>query len=538
MVTALVVDDEQIVCQGIKEFLEQANLGITQVITASNGFEALDYLRIEPLDIILTDIQMDGMNGIELMETILAERSDVPIVVISAYDEFDYAQRCLRLGARDYLIKPVSPQQLNQVVGRVLADRNEKYKARLEEALKRKYSLKEMSSLRTFLLNDLITEPAYRTDDYQYIFDHIGLALTGPYYSVLVLDLLFDRTEERGGEPILTLKDRNLFKFAAHNIVEESLAEWDAVSFYGQGRRLVVIFQLDRPEAQQMNVIGKLLIQNIAKYLHLRAVVGISPSLQGLHTLPESYGRADETVKWREVYPDHDVFYFEDFIKKDMRGGTNWQEEIDAFIEWARMGRSEEESARKVAEFSGKLSAGLIGLENRNGILLSIAYRVYSLLLDGSRADDERVVRLNPFTYFLLPLTDYQMHGRFVAFLREAVDLIRSSLEDYDQAIVQQAAAYLRRYFRNKGLKLQDVADEVHLSSNYLSYLFKRLLGVTIWEHVTDLRMAEARRLLLHTDKKRYEIADEVGYESPEHFSRLFKRYYGESPNQVRSRGE
>nr|WP_256454861.1 response regulator [Cohnella sp. GbtcB17] len=105
--TVLVVDDEAIVCRGIKDSLEASDLNISQVLTAWNGYEALDYVRMESVDLVLTDIQMDGMNGIELMESILSEKPDIPVVVISAHDEFQYAQHCIRLGARDYLIKPV-----------------------------------------------------------------------------------------------------------------------------------------------------------------------------------------------------------------------------------------------------------------------------------------------------------------------------------------------------------------------------------------------------------------------------------------------
>ncbi|WP_217594495.1 response regulator [Cohnella sp. GbtcB17] len=107
MYTVLVVDDEAIVCRGIKDSLEASDLNISQVLTAWNGYEALDYVRMESVDLVLTDIQMDGMNGIELMESILSEKPDIPVVVISAHDEFQYAQHCIRLGARDYLIKPV-----------------------------------------------------------------------------------------------------------------------------------------------------------------------------------------------------------------------------------------------------------------------------------------------------------------------------------------------------------------------------------------------------------------------------------------------
>ena len=244
MHTILVVDDEAIVCQGIREFLEKSDLPIEQVLTASNGYEALDYLRMENVDLVLTDIQMDGMNGITLMESILSENPDVPVVVISAHDEFDYAQKCIRLGARDYLIKPVLLSQLIEVVNKELTRRSEKYKLRAEDSLKLKFSMTGVSSLRTYFLNEMISGSLAHADDYRFICEQIDVTLSGPYYSVFVTELQWERAGIEG-EAIMLLRDRNLLKYAAVNIIEETLTNWDAISFYSYGNKVVTILQLE-----------------------------------------------------------------------------------------------------------------------------------------------------------------------------------------------------------------------------------------------------------------------------------------------------
>jgi two-component system response regulator YesN len=94
---------------------------------------------------------------------------------------------------------------------------------------------------------------------------------------------------------------------------------------------------------------------------------------------------------------------------------------------------------------------------------------------------------------------------------------------------------YINNNFRQKGLKLQEIADIICLSSNYLSYLFKKIVGINLWDYVTKLRMEEAKRLILTTDMRRYEIADEIGYESPEHFGKIFKKYFGVNPSEFKN---
>lgn len=541
MYTILVVDDEAIVCQGIKEYLELSDLNITQVLTASNGYEALDYLRIEPIDLVLTDIQMDGMNGIELMESILSEKPDIPVVVISAYDEFEYAQKCIRLGARDYLIKPVQLSQLTKVVGAELSNRHEKYKRLLEESIKLKFSMTGMLSLRSYILNEVIVGTLDKADDYLFIFEQIGLKFEGPYYLLLVTELSWGRTgAER--EAILKLRDRNLLKYATVNIIEETLADWNAVAFYGQGNQIITILQFseaDYAERSQenvakMNLIGKTIVTNIQSYLHLEAVVGISPLRFGLHKLPESYRDSAKAVKWHALYDTHRVFYAEDFSMREASIQVNWQEKTEQLAQKIRTGKSLEGIQEDIQRFISDISPVFDSNDSTAGIPLSIAYRVYTVLLEMKETIGDKYKELDPIVYFRFPLTGSEIKNRLYTFLVEAAELIHASLADHDQAIVQQSIEYIRWNFRNKGLKIQDIADHVHLSPNYLSYLFKQIVAETVWEFVTRLRLEEARHLLINTPKKRYEIADEVGYESPEHFSRVFKRYYGESPNSVR----
>ncbi|MFC5470045.1 response regulator [Cohnella suwonensis] len=541
MYTVLVVDDEAIVCQGIKEFLESSDINVTKVLTAWNGYEALDYLRMESVDLVLTDIQMDGLNGIELMESILAEKPDIPVVVISAHDEFHYAQMCIRLGARDYLIKPVLLTQLTEVVSRELSDRKEKYKLLLEDSLKLKFSMTGMSSLRTHFLNEVLTGSLEHDDECRYIFEHLGVELSGPYFAVYVVELLWSHAG-LWGETIRSLRDRNLLKYAAFNIIEETLTDWNTLAFYGQGNRIMVILQLGDSEDERnrmdgltkLNLIGNTLASNIRHYLHMEAVIGISSIRNGLEGLPDGYREANDAAKWHGLYGNHNVFYAADFSLKKLRAAVNWQEKTDTFVEWIKIGKKQEDVQESVSKFITDISPALEGEDSTAGIPLSIAYRVYATLLDMKETVGDRYKALDPLLFFQFPLSGMEQKKRLSAFLSEAAGLVHTSMTDQDQAIIQMTIQFIRIHYRSKGLKIQNVAEHVHLSPNYLSYLFKQIIGETIWEFVTKIRMEEAKQLLVNTTKKRYEIADEIGYESPEHFSRMFKRYFGESPNTIR----
>lgn len=536
MNTILVVDDEAIVCQGIKEFLEASELKISQVLTAWNGYEALDYLRMESIDLVLTDIQMDGMNGIELMGAILAEKPDIPVIAISAHDEFEYAQKCIRLGARDYLIKPVHLEQLLQVVGRALSERHENVARFMEDSLRLKYSVSEISSLRTYFLNEVINGGLASPEDVQFISEQIGFSLQGPQFSVLVIDLLWEGSRFRK-ESVRALRDRNLFKYAAMNILDETLLDWHAISFCERGSRIVAILQekkSDDESSPKLNLIGRMVVNNLEKFLGVEAIIGISAPRQGIQALPDCYRQASDAVKWHDFNDNNHVYYAEDYVNRAATLRTDWQVKADLFIEWLRTGKKTDQARETVMRFILDISSVFEPHDASAGIPLSIAYRVYAVLLDRKETLARRYQELDPVVFFRFPLRGAEIKKRLAEFLLEAVQLVHDSMIAHDRGIVQQSIGYIRRNYRNKGLKIQDVADDVHVSPNYVSYLFKQITNETVWEFVTRMRMEESKQLLANTSKRLYEIADEVGYESPEHFSRVFKRYYGESPNTVR----
>lgn len=126
MVNILVVDDEPMICKGVAAILKQSNLDIAEVFIAYNGFEALDFIHLEKIDLVFTDIQMEKMNGIELIENIFMEDPTIPIVILSAHGEFEYAQKAIRFGAKEYLVKPITPPHLISVAAKLLGEKEEK----------------------------------------------------------------------------------------------------------------------------------------------------------------------------------------------------------------------------------------------------------------------------------------------------------------------------------------------------------------------------------------------------------------------------
>lgn len=565
----LVVDDEPRVCAGIRSYLLSGPLQIGHVETASNGFEALDCLRMDGYDLVITDIQMGMMNGIELMEAILLEQPHLPVVVISAHEKFDFAKMSLRLGAKDYLIKPVELEELTQVVGRVLREKEEAGRLTLRQSAPKDFNEQLLKARRQEALMELVTAKELLEKDYRELLMDIGgpLKERGAGFGIAIVHL--DLAKGGFSSQEVTLKDRKLLKYASINILEESLSDWCGVAFNGFGNQLVCVIQLETEEASRppfhldsrLNLIGQTIVMNLEQYLNVTATVGLSSLSSSLSMLPKLMEEAEAAIEWRKLHPDNRILYYADMAALGNLRMMDWVAKVEALVnklkEEDRTGREEEEAAgdrapegkavpvgkaapEKHDSLGGELNgmlALLEGLVSSEGLFHScfgiLAYRLFGLLFDYGHDKSESFRRFDPDLYFrgMDARAKIRTLGRYT---QELSVLLKACISERDQTVVARIMAFIQSHYGNHELKIQDIAGEVHFSPAYISYLFKKETGQNVWDYVSEVRMEEAKRLLAGTDMKRYEISYQVGYQSPEHFSRMFKRLAGISPADYR----
>ncbi|RED63764.1 response regulator transcription factor [Cohnella lupini] len=544
MYKILVVDDEPRVSTGIRNFLLDSDLNISNVETALNGFEAIDYLRMDSFDLVLTDIQMSRMSGLELMETIYMEQPHLPVIVISAHEKFDFAKKSLRLGARDYLVKPVEQDDLMRVVRKVLCEKEEIGLKSIElskrQRDKESEQTEEMS--RNELLMELVTERNLTKKDYASSVAELGEQISGHRFGVVSIRMDLSRGGFSNRE--ITLLDRKLLKYASINILEESLSEWSGLIFNGFGNELIGIIQMNDTGVighsldiqSQLHLIGQMINMNLKQYLNVETTVGMSTLRSDVFMLPKLMEEANTAAEWKNLHPGNKVFYYEDVLAQENLSIVEWMARVDKYILTLK---TDLDSPLPVD--TQKIAKPLTMLAHTEELFNSyfgmLVYRLYGLILEYGHANGISLHRFDPDVYFR-NVAGADKLDYLNKYIQETAQLVRVLVKERDQSMLARITGFIRLHFRNPALKIQDIANEVHFSTAYLSYLFKREMHKNLWDYVTELRIDEAKRLLTTTDKKRYEVAYEVGYESPEHFGRMFKRYAGLSPAEYRKEGQ
>ena len=443
MYNILVVDDEPLICKGLTGLLTSSGLGIGGIFNANSGHEALDYIRMEDIDLLVTDIQMGEMNGIELMQQAKIIKPWVKTIIISAHETFQYAQMAIRLGAKDYLIKPLNSEQFLDSVRNTLL-KMDKPVPQMDEFLSRNaehFHMEELLPAKNESLNRLLEDANLSTLGEQDLHKiRQGLGLTGSYFSLMRMTLGMDAKKE--DKSAYSEKDAKLLRYAVLNVVKELLhEEWNFLAFYSPKNEINILIQwndqeyaeLDMNKINQLELLGRSLHYHVSKYLGITTTIGFSQILKGVEFLHVLSRQADKAMQWGGEESDYHVFYYGDF---------NWN--------------------------------------------------------------------------------NYSQ------------DPSQEELNKQSNQIVENTKHYIEANYNQKGLTIHDVAKKNHVSPNYLSYLFKKYTGYNLWEYVIKLRMEESKTLILNTDLRRYEIAERVGYESPEHFSKIFKKYFGVSPSELK----
>ncbi len=431
----LIVDDEPLICKGLSNLLEQSDLDIDSIQIAHSGAEALDYLRMDDIDLLITDIQMGAMSGIELMHQAKIIHPRIQTIVISAHDTFQYAQQAMRLGAKDYQVKPINNNQLLDSVRNVLLKID---KSNQPDPAK----IAQMKS--DFMLEEPHREWSEQLDHYirgeRQLSSSLAARLIGPYFALMKIKPKLNVQEL---EPRATRKEDNaLFLYAIRNIAHEILdQELRCLSVYAPNDEVTVIVQWEEQtfldarlnKLEQLELVSRTVIATIQRYLQLDCSIGISQIMKDTASIPALHEQASKAISWNHMHLENQVFYY---------GDLNWN-----------------------------------------------------------------MYQSDPSAEELLA---------------------------HNNTIVEQVRAYLDQNYDQKGLTLNEVAARNHISPNYLSYLYKKYTGFNLWEYVIKLRMEEGKRLIQTTDLRRYEVADRVGYESPEHFSKIFKKYFGCSPTDIK----
>jgi two-component system response regulator YesN len=519
----LLVDDEENVRNLLKTCMNWEEIGLSVAGEASSGREALDILgEINP-DIIITDIRMPSMDGLEFARIAAESCPQAKIIILTAYEEFEYAKKSIKIGIADFLLKPVKRADLRNALlalSRKIQDEKvgkEEY-ARLKERLAENFPY-----LKERFLYDLLhrSRPAHELMDRLVYFSAEGLLRHAQVALISPSPAAADRN--------MPEEENALLDMACMDIVRsyfENNAGVNILSDFIQG---IVVLNSD-PSVDILYACEQIKALIIHK-LGCDVCIGIGNACDDFKSIAGSYKEACDALNYRVVYGKNQVICFNDITINNSNPDYRSDEigELGFYVK-AGFGENASEIIEKI--FDGLIAAKSIHIDQIRVISVNIVTAVLNSISElGMGFEDIFSSKSLPYSYVLKIETIPEMKDYLKRLAASVTKAVNSARARKSNRVLGEIIDYIGTHISDPGLSLSGVAKAFYLNSSYLSRVFKQETGQTFVEHLTKTRIEKALELLNETDLKAYEIGDRIGIPDPNYFGKCFKKCTGMSVN-------
>lgn len=501
----IIVDDDHLIRNHIVEIIDWESLGCSIVGQAEDGLTALRLLAEHNVDLLITDIRMPGMDGLELIRRAKGIKPNLSVLLLSAYNEFDYAKQALKLGVSDFITKPFLPTELIDCV-RYIRNRNLESDS---EYIKQEEIVQKLQN------------PELSCDEKAQKLADIGLA----HRPVTMLAIEIDNIE------LLYHKGLPFSKLALREVVlqimnSHQISTWNVIS--QEGLQVFAFYDPDLTEETFRNSLfeaSRQLLKLCSEQFAYSVSIGISRLIPSLLQIKEAMVDTRQCMDYRVLLGKGSIISYEAIIGAEKLG--NMGEREWNLIELQQLYTSGEDA--DISDFIRKCYKESL----QKGMNRQQVQRMAAQLLEIS----ERISREYSIEYnwFIIHNTAMQFNvlSDLLRYLEEQLKQlagrIREQMKDPQYRIVLQVQYMIKAHYHEE-ITLQMIAERLYMNYSYLSRILKQKSGKSFRDMLWSYRIEVAKGILSSGDKKSFEVAYEVGFKDPAHFSQVFKKHAGINP--------
>lgn len=548
MVKLFLVEDEIVMRDGIKSQINWEKEDIEFVGEASDGELAWPMILETKPDILLTDIKMPFMDGLELSALVRKELPDTAIIILSGYDEFSYAQQAVSLGVTDYLLKPLPPGKLLECIRRV-QEKIEQERAQSDSVWSEELAREQKDAEKNLLFRALVTNDRPLKETLA-MSEHLGIHITARYYAVMLMTL---RTRDNSMPREELTKDLSS--------IPEKEEGWIFFDRNENGYALIgTANSHEELDESEKRLIGRLQDRLRSDADH-SWFIGVGKTVNRISDIEKAYYSANKALSYRFISGVNRVVYadsVQDDIGAGISGGSSSefydQRDHDKMPDLDVSGAVTNDNTRKMLEdflrtgtyeevepfMEGVFCS--VGDNNLNSYVfltylsMDMYFSMVRFLREMGRAVDEIDLKCGGINTLLKnQVTANEARDYLTGYLRELIQLRDHNTEKRYGKILREAVKYIDENFDRDDISLNKVAETVGMSPNHFSSIFSQEMEMTFIEYLISRRMDRAKELLRTTQMRSSEIAYQVGYKDPHYFSSTFKKTQGMTPREYRT---
>lgn len=539
-IKVFLVEDEMVIRRGIKNSIDWEKEGYIFCGEASDGELAYPMIIKEKPDILITDIRMPFMDGLELCKLVKEELPNIKILILSGYDEFDYAKEAIRLGVTEYLLKPISSgkllEALNGVSESIRREKEDKDLVRkYMEEMRENTEHEKQKFFEQMIAGNLSMADALETGK------KYEMNLSAGMYNLLLFRFTLGEENRKSGEllgeaeyAIKKLTERLEYVFEFQRDVE--------------GWAFLLMADNEEQMSERVKELSKDLEEIMKNYSTITYFGGIGQPVARLRELEESFREAERALAARFTMELNRIISVED-IRMAQNVDTLDDIEITSFgeIEKTRTmlekflnNGAEDEIDEFVDVYINELpEENLKSVLMRQYIIMDAYIVMMSFCEKIEGIEGEMQAQSEELKNSMKTIQTLEEIKNYIRMLLKKIIGVRDTISGRRYSnIIEIAKDQIRKTYMSDEISLNTIAAEVGMSPSYFSSIFSKEMGKTFVEYLTEIRMDRAKELLMCSSMKTSEIGYEVGYKDPHYFSYIFKKTQNCTPKEFRARGK
>lgn len=546
MLKIFLAEDEVVVRETIKRMIPWEELGFELVGEAADGEMALPLLIRQQPDLLITDIKMPFMDGLTLARLAKKEIPGLKVVILSGYDDFNYAKRAIGIGVEDYLLKPITKNALIERLSEIRSRyEHEKTQKEYYEKFQREMQAYEKNSSRDFF-EALVGGSMDMMEVYKRA-EKLGLDIVAEAYNVLIFTMNCD--EDFSGQR----DEYSSWEAESLELLENFFAGHSSAMLFRSNIFSYGVLLKGQRETIEENT--RACVDEIRKILSRQDgrrewFLAVGQSVERLSQIQKSYHTASRAFSQRYLY-DENILYYDEMETMEHPGGqaetedNAYLQKVDvnalnpAILQKFLSNGLQEETENFVKDYFYAIGQEpMESLVFRNYVILNVRFSVISFI-KGLGCDTNEMESAD--TEEVLAESGKNMESAIAyakKMISQAIEIRDQNSGNKNRSILKTAVDFIDSHYMDEEISLNTVANVANVSSNHFSALFSQNMGQTFIDYLTSLRMNKAKELLRCTGMRSSEIAGEIGYKDAHYFSYLFKKTQGMTPSDYRKARE
>lgn len=546
MLKIFLAEDEVVVRETIKRMIPWEELGFELVGEAADGEMALPLLLRQQPDLLITDIKMPFMDGLTLARLAKKEIPGLKVVILSGYDDFNYAKQAIGIGVEDYLLKPITKNALIERLSEIRSRyEHEKTQKEYYEKFQREMQAYEKNSSRDFF-EALVGGSMDMMEVYKRA-EKLGLDIVAEAYNVLIFTMNCD--EDFSGQR----DEYSSWEAESLELLENFFAGHSSAMLFRSNIFSYGVLLKGQRETIEENT--RVCVDEIRKILSRQDgrrewFLAVGQSVERLSQIQKSYHTASRAFSQRYLY-DENILYYDEMETMEHPGGqaetedNAYLQKVDvnalnpAILQKFLSNGLQEEAENFVKDYFYAIGQEpMESLVFRNYVILNVRFSVISFI-KGLGCDTNEMESAD--TEEVLAESGKNMESAIAyakKMISQAIEIRDQNSGNKNRSILKTAVDFIDSHYMDEEISLNTVANVANVSSNHFSALFSQNMGQTFIEYLTTLRMNKAKELLRCTGMRSSEIAGEIGYKDAHYFSYLFKKTQGMTPSDYRKARE